>query len=113
MFLPTTLGGGDALGCTRLDGEHTAFNALDVVGQGIVASLFSVVLHMFLSPNPDAGGMLVEREREMGRVRVVPPAEVVKRLNSRFFLRDDANPCFACAAETHAQFARGLEPSPF
>jgi serine phosphatase RsbU (regulator of sigma subunit) len=95
LFLPAALGGGDALGCIRLDGEHTSFYACDVVGQGIVASLFSLVLHMLLSPHPDAGGILLEKERDSGQLSVVPPAEVVKKLSARFFLRDDANPYFA------------------
>ncbi len=66
LFLPTALGGGDALGCFRLNDTHAGFYALDVVGQGIIPSLFSLVLHMFLSPHPDAGGILVEKGREPG-----------------------------------------------
>src|SRR5271157_1791071 len=100
LFLPTALGGGDALGCFRLTDTHAAFYALDVVGQGIIPSLFSLVLHMFLSPQPDAGGILVEKASEPGRVRVLPPAEVVKKLNTRFYLRDDANPYFTMTYAT-------------
>jgi len=100
LFLPTALGGGDALGFFRLDDTHAAFYALDVVGQGIVPSLFSLVLHMFLSPHPDAGGILVEKAREPGVVRVLPPADVVKKLNTRFYLRDDANPYFTMTYAT-------------
>jgi PAS domain S-box-containing protein len=100
LFLPTALGGGDALGCFRLDDSHAAFYALDVVGQGIVPSLFSLVLHMFLSPHPDAGGILVEKTKREGELRVLPPAEVVKKLNTRFYLRDDANPYFTMTYAT-------------
>jgi PAS domain S-box-containing protein len=100
LFFPTALGGGDALGCFRLDDTHAAFYALDVVGQGIVPSLFSLVLHMFLSPHPDTGGILVEKAREPGGLRVLPPAEVVKKLNTRFYLRDDANPYFTMTYAT-------------
>jgi sigma-B regulation protein RsbU (phosphoserine phosphatase) len=100
LFLPTMLGGGDALGCFRLDDTHAGFYALDVVGQGIVPSLFSLVLHMFLSPHPDAGGILVERTREPGGLHVLLPAEVVKKLNTRFYLRDDANPYFTMTYAT-------------
>ena len=101
LFLPTTLGGGDALGCFRLDDTHAAFYAVDVVGQGVGPSLFSRVLHMFLSPHPDAGGILVEMARVSGGgARVVPPAEVVKKLNNRFYLRDDANPYFTMTYAT-------------
>ncbi len=100
LFLPTQLGGGDSLGCFRLGDSHAAFYALDVVGQGIVPSLFSLVLHMFLSPHPDAGGILAEKGREPGRIRVLPPAEVLKKLNTRFYLRDDANPFFTMTYAT-------------
>jgi PAS domain S-box-containing protein len=100
LFLPTTLGGGDALGCFRLDDTHAAFYALDVVGQGIIPSLFSLVLHMFLSPHPDAGGILVEKAAGPAGARALPPAEVVKKLNTRFYLRDDANPYFTMTYAT-------------
>jgi PAS domain S-box-containing protein len=100
LFLPTQLGGGDSLGCFRLGDSHAAFYALDVVGQGFVPSLFSLVLHMFLSPDPDAGGILAEKARETGRLRVLSPAEVVRKLNTRFFLRDDANPFFTITYAT-------------
>ena len=99
LFLPTLLGGGDALGCFRLDDTHAGFYAIDVVGQGIIPSLFSLVLHMFLSPHPDAGGILVEKARD-GGLRVLPPGEVVKKLNTRFYLRDDANPYFTMTYAT-------------
>jgi len=94
LFLPATFGGGDALGCFRLDDTHVAFYALDVVGQGIFSSLFSLLLHTFLSPHADRGGILVEKICEEPRRRTLAPAEVVKELSKRFFLRDDANPYF-------------------
>ncbi|HET6452066.1 MAG TPA: SpoIIE family protein phosphatase [Spirochaetia bacterium] len=100
LFLPTTLGGGDALGCFRLDDEHAAFYAIDVVGQGIIPSLFSLVLHMFLTPQTDAGGILMERNRQSSGFRVLSPAEVVRKLNTRFYLRDDANPYFTMSYAT-------------
>jgi PAS domain S-box-containing protein len=100
FFLPTSLGGGDALGRFRLGDTHAAFYALDVVGQGIVPSLFSLVLHMFLSPHPDSGGILMEKSRDPGGARVLSPAEVVKKLNTRFYLRDDANPYFTITYAT-------------
>jgi sigma-B regulation protein RsbU (phosphoserine phosphatase) len=97
MFLPTAFGGGDALGCLRLDDEHVAFYALDVIGQGIVAALFSLLLHTFLSPYPDRGGMLVEKICEEPRRRILTPAEVVRELNRRFYLRSETNPYFTLA----------------
>jgi PAS domain S-box-containing protein len=100
LLLPTALGGGDALGCFPLGDSHAAFYALDVVGQGITPSLFSLVLHMFLSPHPDDGGILVDGASEPGHIRVLPPAEVVRRLNTRFYLRDDTNPYFTMSYGT-------------
>ncbi len=100
LFFPTALGGGDALGCFRLTDEYAAFYAFDVVGQGIVPSLFSLVLHMFLSPDADAGGILVEKTRDPVGLRVLSPSEVVRKLNTRFYLRDDANPYFTMAYAT-------------
>ena len=97
MFLPTVFGCGDALGCLRLDDDHVAFYALDVIGQGIVSAIFSLLLHTFLSPYPDRGGMLVRDSREERRRRVLLPAEVVKELNRRFYQRDEANPYFTLA----------------
>ena len=94
LFLPATFGGGDALGIFRLDDKQVGFYALDVVGQGIFSSLFSLLLHTFLSPHVDRGGMLVEKICEEPRRRILAPAEVVKELSRRFFLRDDANPYF-------------------
>jgi sigma-B regulation protein RsbU (phosphoserine phosphatase) len=97
LFLPAGLGGGDALGCFRLDDGHVGFYALDVIGQGILSALFSVLLHTFLSPHADRGGMLVEKICEEPRRRILSPAEAVRELNRRFFLRDEGNPYFTIA----------------
>ena len=100
LFLPTALGGGDALGIFPLDEKHAGFYAIDVVGQGIIPSLFSLVLHMFLTPQTDAGGILMERNRQSPGLRVLSPAEVVRKLNTRFYLQDDANPYFTITYAT-------------
>ena len=94
LSLPTALGGGDALACFRLDDEHVGFYALDVIGQSIFSSVFSLLLRTFLSPHADRGGMLVEHSAKEAATRILAPAEVVKELNKRFFLRDEANPFF-------------------
>ncbi len=118
LHLPTALGGGDALGWFRLDARHAAVYAIDVVGQGIIPSLFSLVLHMFLTPQPDTGGILVEKSRDAGGQRALTPAEVVRKLNSRFYLRDDANPYFTMAYATvepdtgRVRLARAGHPFP-
>ena len=75
----------------------SAFFALDVIGQGIFPALFSLLLHTFLSPHIDRGGMLVENTCEEPRLRALTPAEVVKGLNRRFYLREESNPYFTLA----------------
>ena len=74
-----------------------AFYALDVIGQGILSALFSLLLHTFLSPYVERGGMLAEKTLKAPWTRILSPAEVVKELNKRFFLRDEANPYFTLA----------------
>jgi len=97
LFLPAAFAGGDGLGCMRLDDAHIAFYSLDVIGQGIVPSLFSLQLHTFLSPHAERGGMLVEKLCAEPWRRNLTPAEVVKELNSRFFLPGEDNPYFSLA----------------
>jgi len=94
LFLPTAFGGGDALGCVRLDDGHVGFYALDVIGQGIFSALFSLLLHTFLSPHADRGGILTQTTCDEQHRRVLSPVEVVRELNKRFFLRDESNPYF-------------------
>jgi PAS domain S-box-containing protein len=109
LSLPTAPGGGDALCCFRLDEGHAGFYALDVIGQGILSSVFSFLLRTFLSPNVDRGGMLVERAGtgpnaaeyrggpNAAEYRILAPADVVRELNRRLFLQEEANPFFTIA----------------
>jgi PAS domain S-box-containing protein len=94
FFKPSAFGGGDSIGFFRLDETHSAFYAADVVGQGILPALFSLLLHTFLSPDVERGGILVEKRCEEPRRRVLSPADVVRELNRRFFLASDSNPYF-------------------
>ena len=97
LCLPTSISGGDALGCFPLDEQHVAFYALDVIGQGALSSHFSLLLQAFLSPHFDEGGLLVEKKWPDPRQRILSPSEVVQGLNKRFFLHEDARPCFTIA----------------
>jgi PAS domain S-box-containing protein len=98
LSLPSTPGGGDALGCFALDESSVGFYALDVIGQGILSAVFSLLLRTFLSPQSDRGGILVERGGAGGRgARVLAPADVVRELNRRFFSEGEANPFFTFA----------------
>lgn len=97
LCLPTSISGGDALGCFPLDEQHVAFYALDVIGQGALSSHFSLLLQSLLSPHFDEGGLLVEKKWPDPRPRVLGPSEVVQGLNRRFFLPEDARPYFTIA----------------
>jgi serine phosphatase RsbU (regulator of sigma subunit)/DNA-binding NarL/FixJ family response regulator len=97
LCLPTTISGGDALGCFPLDEQHVAFYALDVIGQASLSSHFSMLLQTFLSPHVDEGGLLVEKKWPDPRQRVLSPSEVVQGLSRRFFLKEDARPFFTIA----------------
>jgi PAS domain S-box-containing protein len=118
LFMPTAFGGGDTVGLFPLDASHVAFYALDVIGQGIFPSLFSLLLHTFLGPSMDRGGMLMEKTCDEPFHRILTPSEVVKGLNQRFYLREEANPYFTLAygvLDTKsgvAQIARAGHPFP-
>ena len=93
-FLPSSFGGGDALGYMRLDEEHAAFYSLDVLGGGLLSAMFSLLLGTFLTPHFDRGGILVEKLCEQPGRRILTPAEVVQALNRRFFLKEEGSPYF-------------------
>jgi PAS domain S-box-containing protein len=97
LSLPASMSGGDALGCFSLDEQHVAFYALDVIGQGNLSSLFSLLLQTLLTPHFDKGGILVEKKWPDPRQRVLSPSEVIQGLNKRFFIQEDARPYFTIA----------------
>lgn len=93
-YHPTPFGGGDMLGFFPLGESQVGFYALDVIEQGVLSSLFSVVLRSLLSPDPDKGGILVDRHRTDPERVVLSPSEVVRELTRRFYLKGDTNPYF-------------------
>lgn len=97
LFLPASFGGGDAVGWLRLDDERVAFYSLDVLGEGLLSALFSLLLGTFLTPHLDRGGILAEKVCEEPGRRILSPAEVVRALHRRFFLREDSSPYFTLA----------------
>jgi PAS domain S-box-containing protein len=97
LFHPSELSGGDMVGFAALDGARAGFWAVDVIGQGVTSSLFSLVLHTVLSPDAGRGGILVAARCEEPRREVRGPAEVVRELNRRFYLDQDRNPFFTFA----------------
>jgi PAS domain S-box-containing protein len=94
FFRPSQFGGGDTIGFFRLDDTHSAFYAADVVGQGILPALSALLLRTFISPDVERGGILIEKRCEEPKRRILPPSEVVRELNRRFFLQDESNPFF-------------------
>ncbi len=97
FLLPALFGGGDALGCMSLDDGHIGFYSLTVLGGGLLAAMFSLLLGTFLTPTVDKGGILVEKLCQEPGHKVLTPAEVVQVLGRRFFLRDEASPYFTLA----------------
>jgi PAS domain S-box-containing protein len=93
-FHPRPFGGGDTLGFFPLGDNRAAFYALNVLGTGVLSSLFSMLLRTYLSPEAERGGILVNPRAKDPDRRVLTPAEVVRQLTKRFFLGGGTNPYF-------------------
>ncbi len=93
-FHSAAFGGGDTLGFFALDDAHVGFYALDVIGPGMLPSLFSLILRNFLSPESEKGGKLLNRRATDPDRRVLTPPEVVRQLTRRFYLGGETNPYF-------------------
>jgi PAS domain S-box-containing protein len=94
LFRPTAFGGGDTLGFFPLGGSMLAFYALDVIGQGVLSALFSLILRSVLSPDAEKGGMLVNRHAQNSDGGILSPTRVMRELTRRFHLGGDTNPYF-------------------
>jgi sigma-B regulation protein RsbU (phosphoserine phosphatase) len=93
-YLPCAELGGDGLNVFRLDEHAVGLYLLDVSGHGTAAALLAVSLARLLSPATDPSTLLcVPRARRRGR-RVLPPAEVARRLN-RWLLANQLSDSFA------------------
>jgi PAS domain S-box-containing protein len=97
LFHPSELSGGDVIGFTALDGSRAGFWGVDVIGQGVISALFSLLLHSVLSTDAERGGILVAARCEEPRRTVRGPAEVARELNRRFYVDQDRNPFFTLA----------------
>jgi sigma-B regulation protein RsbU (phosphoserine phosphatase) len=97
IFHPSELSGGDVVGYAGLDAGRAGFWAVDVIGQGVMSALFSLLLHSVLSVDTDRGGILVASRCEEPRRQVRDTADVVRELNRRFYLEQDRNPFFTLA----------------
>ncbi|MDK2973194.1 MAG: phosphoserine phosphatase RsbU/P [Candidatus Sumerlaeota bacterium] len=81
---------GDILNVLALDNRYVALYLLDVSGHGVTAALMSVTLSRILSVVPGESLLMTPSESEEGAFDVVPPGEVLARLNSRFQITDSA-----------------------
>jgi sigma-B regulation protein RsbU (phosphoserine phosphatase) len=77
---PCSLGGGDLFHVISIDGHHAAFYILDVMGHGIPATITSLMLHRFLTPHREKGGIL----RDQSKI-LKPPVDVLTELNRQFY----------------------------
>ena len=79
---------GDILNIFRLDEERLGLYLLDVSGHGVPAALLSSALSHLLTPARSEGTVLWEQLDSPDGARLVSPARVAERLNSRFQLDD-------------------------
>lgn len=112
LFRPAGYVSGDIYDVVQLDDTHVGFFLADAVGHGVPAAL----LTMFIKRSLMAKQLL---QHEPGGYRIVPPDEVIARLNKDMNSRQSARPYFASACyglidcQTLAMsFARAGHPFP-
>jgi sigma-B regulation protein RsbU (phosphoserine phosphatase) len=76
--------GGDILNVLPLGDRQVALYLLDVSGHGVSAALLSVALSRLLTTTAKASSLIREKHEEGDGYRVVPPAQVLSRLNEQF-----------------------------
>jgi PAS domain S-box-containing protein len=76
--------GGDIFNFFRLDDKHMGIYLLDVSGHGVQASLLSVTLSRFLTPNSGHISILKQHKAHSPGYSLVPPADVAEELNREF-----------------------------
>ncbi|MCK9172884.1 MAG: PP2C family protein-serine/threonine phosphatase [Desulfuromonas thiophila] len=87
-FSPCESVGGDLFNLMQLDEDWLALYMLDVSGHGVPAAMVTVSLFQALSPQT---GRLVKQRDGQDGYRLVPPAEVLSRLDQEYpFERFDA-----------------------
>lgn len=87
MFRPAGYVSGDIYDIQRLDEHHVGFFLADAVGHGVPAALMTMVLTRSLTTKA-----IIADE-----YRILPPAEVLERLNREMVERHDESPRFATA----------------
>ncbi len=88
-FRPCEELGGDFFNVFQLDEKHVGLYILDASGHGIPAALLSVTLSYIMSPLPDQSSLLKQQIGKSSEYRLVPPAEVAKKLNMQFLMDYD------------------------
>ncbi len=86
--------GGDALDIFKIDDDTVGFYLLDVSGHGVPASLLAVTATRSLQPRPDRSSIVLEPGWDPGSPKIVPPNEVIRRLNIMNPMDSDRNPHF-------------------
>ena len=87
MFRPAGYVSGDIYDVQRLDEDHIGFFIADAVGHGVPAALMTMVLTR----------SLVTKQVLAGDYRIIPPGEVLERLNREMVDRHGESPRFATA----------------
>ncbi|MFP4499741.1 MAG: PAS domain-containing protein [Candidatus Hydrogenedentota bacterium] len=82
-FRPCEALAGDILNVFSLDDTHVGVYLLDVTGHGAPAALLAVSVSQLLAPEARTSSLVRELTTAAGD-RIVPPAEVAGRLNTRF-----------------------------
>ena len=104
LFHPTDYGSGDLFNFFPLNEHIAGFYLFDVMGHGFSAALFSVILHKFLSPDPEKGGILRKTRDDNSPhphrrasdllPNINNPERVLSELNKRFYFEDNSSPFF-------------------
>jgi PAS domain S-box-containing protein len=81
LFHPASLAAGDLFKTFPLDERHAGVFLIDVAGHGIASAVNSLLLHRFLTPDPDRPGILPLLDADP-----LKPKEVVEKLVERFSL---------------------------
>jgi len=109
LFRPAGYVSGDIYDVQKLDEHHLAFFVADAVGHGVPAALMTMVL----------ARSLTTRLIEPGGTAILPPSEVLRRLNTEMIRRHGESPRFATAVygvvdcrSREVRIARAGHPAP-
>ncbi len=74
---------GDALNMFKIDDRHIGVYVVDVSGHGVASALLAVSVTRNLSPQPGRVSLITEPSAE-GRLAIVSPSDVARRLNAMY-----------------------------